>query len=85
MVKKTREQTAINCLNNAALTKAKHPNSNSTMDVRTIDQIAATDSSVETAELVQRWKDIVEPGIYRLTGEKWKKTTSRNSFEAKQK
>ena len=73
--KETREQTAINCLNNTASTriKDKPPNSNSTMDVRTIDQIAATDPSVETAELIQRWKDIVKPGIYRLTGGKWKK------------
>ena len=43
------------------------------MDVRTIDQIAATDPSVETAELVQRWKDIGKPGINRPTGGKWKK------------
>ena len=73
--KETREQTAINCLSNTALsrTKAKPSNFNSTMDVRTIDQIAATDSSVETTELIQRWKDIDKPGIYRLTGGKWKK------------
>ena len=44
-----------------------------TMDIRTIDHIAATDSSAETTELIQRWKDIVKPGIYRLTGGKWKK------------
>ena len=43
------------------------------MDIRTIDHTAATDSSAETTELIQRWKDIVKPGIYRLTGEKWKK------------
>ena len=43
------------------------------MDIRTIDHIAATDSSAEITELIQRWKDIVEPGIYRLTGGKWKK------------
>ena len=73
--KETREQTAIYRLNNTALTrtKTKPPNSNSTMDVRTIDQIAATDPSVETTELVQRWKNIVKPGIYRLTGGNWKK------------
>ena len=54
--KETREHTAINCLNNTALTrtKAKPSNLNSTTDVRTIDQIAATDSSVETTELIQR-------------------------------
>ena len=73
--KGTREQTAINRLNNTASTrtKDKFPNSNLTMAVRTIDQIAATDPSVETAELIQRWKDIVKPGIYRLTGGKWNK------------
>ena len=42
------------------------------MDIRTIDHIVATDSSAETTELLQRWKDIVKPGIYRLTGGKWK-------------
>ena len=73
--KETRAQTAINCLNSTALTrtKAKPPILNSTMDVRTIDQGAATDSSVETTELIQRWKEIVKPDIYRLTGGKWKK------------
>ena len=85
--KETREQTAINCLNNTALTrtKTKPSNSNSTMDVRTIDQIAATDSSVETTELVQRWKDFVKPGIYRLTGGKWKKYLEPKLFLAKRK
>ena len=52
--KETPEHTAINCRNNTALTrtKAKLSNLNSTMDARTIDQIAATDSSVETTELI---------------------------------
>ena len=43
------------------------------MDIRTNDHIAATVSSAETTELIQRWKDIVSPGIYRLTAGKWKK------------
>ena len=43
------------------------------MDIITIDYIAATDSSAQTTELIQRWKDIVQPGIYRLTEGKWKK------------
>ena len=43
------------------------------MDARTIDNLEATDSSPETTELIQRWRDIVKPGIYRLTGAKWKK------------
>ena len=40
------------------------------MDIKTIEQFAATNSSTETTELVQRWKDIGKPGIYRLTGGK---------------
>ena len=44
------------------------------MEIRTIDHIAATGSSVETTELIQRWKDIVKPGIYRLTPEEIPRT-----------
>ena len=43
------------------------------MDVLIIDNLAAVDSSTETTELIQRWKEIVKPGIYRMTGRKWKK------------
>ena len=43
------------------------------MDARTIDNLAAVDSSIEITEQIQHWKDIVKPGIYRLTGGKWKK------------
>ena len=43
------------------------------MDVRTIDNLAAVDSSAETTKTVQRRQDKVKPGIYRLTGGKWKK------------
>ena len=32
------------------------------MDARTIEHIAATDSSAETTELLQRWRDIVKQG-----------------------
>ena len=42
------------------------------MDARTIDNLEATDSSPETTELFQRWRDIVKPGIYHLTGESGK-------------
>ena len=38
------------------------------MDARTIDNLEAADSSPETTELIQRWRNIVKPGIYRLTG-----------------
>ena len=43
------------------------------MDVRTIDNLAAVDSSAEFTEVIQRWKEFVKPGIYRMTGGKWKK------------
>ena len=42
------------------------------MDVKTIDNLAGVDSSAETTELAQRWKESVIPAIYRMTGEKWK-------------
>ena len=42
------------------------------MDVKTIDNLAAVDSSAETTELIQRWKEIVKPGIHHMTGGKWK-------------
>ena len=76
--KATREQTAFDCRNNTALTRNSlntnsDSNSKITMDIKTIEQIAATNPSTETTELVQRWKDIVKPGIYRLTEGKWKK------------
>ena len=43
------------------------------MDVKTLDNLAAVDFSAETNQLIQRWKEIVKPGIYRMTGGKWKK------------
>ena len=45
----------------------------SKMDSKTIDNITAIDSSIETTELIQRWKDIVQRGIYRLAGGRWRK------------
>ena len=78
--RETREQTVIDCLNNLPSTRKTHSqnslNPKITMDARTIDNLEATDSSPETTELILRWRDIVMPGIYRLTGGgevKWKK------------
>ena len=75
--RETREQTAIDCLNNLPSTRKTHSqnslNPKITMDARTIDNLEAADSSPETTELIQRWRDIVKPGIYRLTWGKWKK------------
>ena len=76
--RETREQNAIDCLKNLPSTREIHhlqnsSNSKTTMDARTIDNLEAADSSPEITELIQRWRNIVKPGIYRLTGGKWKK------------
>ena len=88
--KETREQTAIDCRNNTALTHNSLDtnsgnNSKITMDIKTIEQIAATNLSTKTTELVKRWKDIVKPGIYRLTGGKWKKYHEPNFLRNERK
>ena len=73
-----REKTAIDCRKSIALTHVKFTINNLNglkikMDARTIDNLEANDSLQETTELIQRWRDIVKPGIYRMTGGKWKK------------
>ena len=70
----THKQTAIDCLNDSALTRLiSIDNSNFKMDVKTLDNLAAVDFSAETNQLIRRWKEIVKPCIYRMTGGKWKK------------
>ena len=72
---KTREQTAIACLNRppeSCINSIANSN-NLTMDARTIDNLEAADSSAETRQLIARWRDIVKPGIYRQSGGHWKK------------
>ena len=76
--KDAREQTAIDCRKSSTLTHAKFTVSNLNsskikMDAKTIDSIEANYPSQETTELIQRWRDIVKPGIYRMTGGKRKK------------
>ena len=66
-----RKQIAIDYLNSSTLTR--NALESFKMDIKTIDNLAAVDSSAETTELIQRWKEIVKPGIYRMTGGKWKK------------
>ena len=73
-----REQTAIDCRKSSTFTHAKFTVSNLNsskikMDAKTIDSIEANYPSQETTELIQRWRDIVKPGIYCMTGSKWKK------------
>ena len=65
----TREQNAIHSL-------IRTPNSDVnilTMDAKIIDNLERIDSSQETANLIERWRNIVKPGIYRLSNGKWKK------------
>ena len=71
----THKQTAIHCLNNSALTRLISIDNTSDfkMDVRTLDNLAAVDFSAETNQLIQTWKEIVKPDIYRMTGGKWEK------------
>ena len=62
----TREQNAIHSL-------IRTPNSDVnllTMDAKIIDNLERNDSSQETANLIARWRNIVKPGIYRLSNGK---------------
>ena len=43
------------------------------MDARTIDTLESIDSSQETTDLIERWRNTVKPGVYRLSNGKWKK------------
>ena len=75
----TRKQTAINCLYSDVHTRSNPNKSNNskhttlTMDARTIENIKARINSAEITELTTRWKEIVKPGIYRMTGGRWKR------------
>ena len=70
-----REQTAIDCHKLTADTCIIQNlnNSQSKMDARTIDHLETIDSSQETTDLIRRWREILKPGICRMTGGKWKK------------
>ena len=72
---KTRDQTAIACLNRPTNSCAysAFDNSNSNMDAHTIDNLELTDPSAETRNLIARWREIVKPGVYRMPGGRWKK------------
>ena len=43
------------------------------MDANTINEIEPSNPTAETIELLNRWREIVKPGIYRLTEGKWKR------------
>ena len=65
----TRKQNAIHSLNRISNSDVKLL----TMDAKTIDNLEEIDSSQETTNLIERWRNIVKPGIYRLSNGKWKK------------
>ena len=72
----THRRTAIDCRNTDTLTRFKQKHCQSiklTMDANTINEIEAANPTAETIELTNRWREIVKPGIYRLTGGKWKR------------
>ena len=66
----TLKQTAIDCLNSSTLTRNATTKIDIKMDVNIIDNLAAVDSSAETTGLIQRWKEMMKPGSYRMTGGK---------------
>ena len=72
---KTRERSAIDCLKNVQISRSNYiaTENKFTMDARTIDNLEQADPSAERRHLVARWRDIVKPGIYRLSGGRWKK------------
>ena len=72
---KTREETAITCLNQPSESRINSivlP-TEPTVDARTLDNLEIADPSAETRQLIARWRDIVKPGVYRQSGGRWKK------------
>ena len=72
--KDAREQISIDCLDSVTHTRTNSKSHTAigirfSMDARTIEDLEAVDSSVGSTELIQRWKEIVKPGNYRMTGE----------------
>ena len=71
----TREQNAISSLDRTANSDVEFKSKNNliTLDAKTIDSLEKIDSSKETTVLIERWRNIVKPGVYRLSNGKWKK------------
>ena len=81
----TREQNTINSIErieSSSINRRNHIDSK-TMDARTIDDLERIDNSQETKDLIERWRNIVKPGIYRLSNGKWKSTMNRISCAEK--
>ena len=48
------------------------------MDTLTIDNQELDEPSAGTRNLIARWRDIVEPGVYKQSGCRWKKYHMRS-------
>ena len=72
---KTLEQTASACLNQPTKSCAYSAldKFNPIVDTRTIDNLELADPSAETRYLMARWRAIVKPGVYKMSGGRWKK------------
>ena len=55
------------------------------MDAKTIENIETKYNSAEITELTSRWKRIVKPGIYRMTGGRRKRYHERKFFRNERK
>ena len=62
----------LNTVDRNTINNVKH-NHETIMDIRRIEQIEADDPSEETQQLVNRWKELVQPGEYRTSKGNWKK------------
>ena len=50
------------------------------MDANIINEIEASNPTAETIELINHWREIVKPGIYRLTGGNGNVTINQKSY-----
>ena len=82
---RTREQNANNSIDRieTSSTNCQNQTDFETMGAKTIDNLERIDNSQETVDLIERWRIIVKPGIYRLSNGKWKSTMNRNSYAEK--
>ena len=55
------------------------------MDAHTIDNLERTNPSAETRNLIERWRDLVKPGVYRMSGGRWKKYHERRFLRNERK
>ena len=71
----TREQIANARINRLtkSYTNSLPTKANLNMDAHTINNLELADSSEETIHLIGRWRDIVDSGVYRQSGGRWKK------------